>query len=130
MTFYASLFGVLMLFPISLCENSLGQIRHFSLTSLLSVIYMGVGASGIGYLLFNVSIKKLGPTRTSSLVYSFVPIFVAILAPALLWRTDHHGHARQRRPDYLRPAPYAGLTGSSKKILQKHDPTANMQCCE
>jgi drug/metabolite transporter (DMT)-like permease len=41
---------------------------------------MGVGASGIGYLLFNLSVAKIGPTRTAGFVYSLVPVFVAILA--------------------------------------------------
>ena len=36
--------------------------------------------SGIGYLLFNLSVAKIGPTRTAGVVYSLVPVFVAILA--------------------------------------------------
>ena len=41
---------------------------------------MGIFASGIGYLFYNFGIQELGPTKTSSLVYSIVPIFVAILS--------------------------------------------------
>ena len=41
---------------------------------------MGIFASGIGHLLFNMSIHKLGATKTSSFVYTFVPVFVAILS--------------------------------------------------
>ena len=41
---------------------------------------MGVFASGLGYLTYNLSIERIGPTRTSSFVYSTVPVFVAALA--------------------------------------------------
>ena len=41
---------------------------------------MGVGGSGLGYLLYNHSVHILGPTRTASLVYGTVPVFVALLA--------------------------------------------------
>jgi drug/metabolite transporter (DMT)-like permease len=34
----------------------------------------------VAYLLFNLSIQQVGPTRTASVVYSLVPIFVAGLA--------------------------------------------------
>ena len=41
---------------------------------------MGIGASGLGYLLYNMSIREIGPTRTASFVYSVVAVLVAILA--------------------------------------------------
>jgi drug/metabolite transporter (DMT)-like permease len=50
-------------------------------------MYMGVGASGIGYLLYNLSIAGIGPTKTAGLVYSAVPVFVALLALLLLGET-------------------------------------------
>ena len=40
----------------------------------------GVCGSGLGYLLYNLSIRKIGPTRTSSFVYSVIPLIVAVLA--------------------------------------------------
>ncbi len=41
---------------------------------------MGICGSGLGYLLYNLSIREIGPTRTSSFVYSVIPIIVAVLA--------------------------------------------------
>jgi drug/metabolite transporter (DMT)-like permease len=41
---------------------------------------MGVCGSGLGYLLYNSSIREIGPTRTSSFVYSVIPLIVAVLA--------------------------------------------------
>jgi len=44
------------------------------------VLYMGICGSGLGYLLYNMSIREIGPTRTSSFVYSVIPVIVAGLA--------------------------------------------------
>jgi len=79
LTFYAAVFGVLMLVPLVLFEKFSFRTLDMSLPSLLSILYMGIIASGIGYYLFNLSIGQIGPTRTASSVYSLLPIFVAIL---------------------------------------------------
>lgn len=80
LTFYATLFGVLMLLFVTPIEAPLASIRDMSRASLLSVLYMGICGSGLGYLLYNLSIREIGPTRTSSFVYSVIPIVVAGLA--------------------------------------------------
>jgi len=80
LTFYGTLFGVIMLLFLAPWEAPLGDIRDISRASLLSVIYMGVCGSGLGYLLYNLSIREIGPTRTSSFVYSVIPLIVAVLA--------------------------------------------------
>lgn len=80
LTFYATLFGVLMLIGLAPLEGPLGGIGAISSTSLVSVLYMGICGSGLGYLLYNLSIREIGPTRTSSFVYSVIPIIVAGLA--------------------------------------------------
>ncbi len=80
LTFYATLFGVLMLLFLAPQEAPLGEIQKISRASLLSVIYMGICGSGLGYLLYNLSIREIGPTRTSSFVYSVIPLIVAVLA--------------------------------------------------
>ena len=80
LTFYATLFGVFQLFFLALGEQPLEQLKTISAESIGAIFYMGIVASGLGYLLYNVSIQKLGPTKTSSTVYSLVPILVSILA--------------------------------------------------
>jgi len=80
LTFYATLFGVLMLLLLTPAEAPLETVRDISRASLLSVLYMGICGSGLGYLLYNMSIRAIGPTRTSSFVYSVIPIIVAGLA--------------------------------------------------
>lgn len=80
LTFYATLFGVLLLCLMVPVESPLEQILAISGASLLSLLYMGVFASGLGYYTYNLSIDAIGATRTSGVVYSLVPIFVALLA--------------------------------------------------
>ncbi|TVQ08122.1 MAG: DMT family transporter [Leptolyngbya sp. DLM2.Bin27] len=79
-TFYAAVAGVGQLLVLASLERWWRQLATLSLPSLVAIVYMGVAASGVAYLLFNLSIQQVGPTRTASVVYSLVPIFVAGLA--------------------------------------------------
>lgn len=79
-TFYAAVAGVGQLLVLASLERWWLQLATLSLASSIAILYMGVAASGVAYLLFNLSIQQVGPTRTASLVYSLVPIFVAGLA--------------------------------------------------
>ena len=89
--FHATIVGTLLLFLLSLTEHPIAAIRSASVTSWLSVLYMGICASGAGYLLYTLSLDRIGLTRTSSVVYSLVPILVACWAflffsqPITLW---------------------------------------------
>ncbi|HOP07091.1 MAG TPA: DMT family transporter [candidate division Zixibacteria bacterium] len=78
-TFYAALFGIGQLLVLVWTEP-ITALTGISGASILALLYMGIGASGVGYLLFNLSIGRIGPTRTASSVYSLLPVFVAILA--------------------------------------------------
>lgn len=65
LTYYATLFGVVILFFLATTENYSGQIRSISLYSIISILYMGICASGIGYLFYNLSISQIGPTKSA-----------------------------------------------------------------
>ena len=80
LTFWSALFGTLEALLLSLPEKPMAQLGSISAVSVWSLLYMGVIASGIGYLFYNVSVERIGPTKTSSLVYSTVPVLVAGLA--------------------------------------------------
>jgi len=80
LTFYAALSGVVLLLFLAQREDPLRQIRAISTASIIAVLYMGIGASGLGYLFYNLSIKEIGPTKTSSFIYSLVPILVTAAA--------------------------------------------------
>lgn len=78
LVFYATLLGTILLFFLALSENMMIQIRDISTSSILGVLYMGIFASAIGFLTYNFSIREIGPTKTSSFVYSLVPILVSV----------------------------------------------------
>lgn len=80
MSYYGALFGVIqLLFWASL--ELWNQPWHWpSLPTMLGILYMGIGASGIGYLLFVLSTQRIGPTKSTSIVYSGVPVWVTLLA--------------------------------------------------
>lgn len=80
LTLHAVIVGVTILFFMALSEGWWNQAAAMSTHAAISVVYMGIGASGIGYLLYNTSIAKIGPTKTSAIVYSSSPLFVALLA--------------------------------------------------
>lgn len=85
--FYATLFGLIMLFFLAIFEGGITQVQNISLRSIISILYMGIFASGIGYLLYNYSIKDFGPTKTSSIVYSVSTILVTIFSFIFLKET-------------------------------------------
>lgn len=80
LTFYATAFGLAVLIPIVPLEDPASQLAGISTTSAVSILYMGIAGSGFGYLLYTLSIRELGPTRTTSFVYSMVALFVAVAA--------------------------------------------------
>ncbi|MGD1906952.1 MAG: DMT family transporter [Leptolyngbyaceae cyanobacterium] len=80
LTFYAAVSGCLQLLALATGERWWQQLSTLSTASIIALAYMGLAASGVGYLLFNLSVERIGPTRTASVVYGGVPVFVAILA--------------------------------------------------
>jgi len=80
MSYYGALFGVLQLLLLIVPEVVKSGLPRLSVPSILGVVYMGIGASGIGYLLFTLSTQRIGPTKSTSIVYSGVPVWVALLA--------------------------------------------------
>jgi drug/metabolite transporter (DMT)-like permease len=84
MSYYGALFGVAQLLLLVLPElwhSGLFELfGGLSWKSVVGVFYMGIGASGIGYLLFTLSTQRIGPTKSTSIVYGCVPLWVALLA--------------------------------------------------
>ncbi|MFK8184990.1 MAG: DMT family transporter [Phormidesmis sp.] len=80
MSYYGALFGVAQLIFLVIPELLQTGFPQLSWPSVLGILYMGIGASGIGYLLFTLSIQRIGPTKSTSIVYSGVPVWVALLA--------------------------------------------------
>ncbi|SMB81671.1 Threonine/homoserine efflux transporter RhtA [Desulfonispora thiosulfatigenes DSM 11270] len=78
-TSYAFLFCAILLIPMVILEKPWVYIPDTSLNGWLSIFYMSFFASVIGYLIHQIAIKNIGPSR-SSLYINLVPLFSMILA--------------------------------------------------
>ena len=80
LTFISSLLGVVALLHLSFTEDLAAGLSGMSQLSVFSILYMGIFASGLGYLLYNYCIKNIGPTKTSTIVFSTLPVTVTFLS--------------------------------------------------
>jgi drug/metabolite transporter (DMT)-like permease len=72
-------FGLIMLFPFYLIELSVAKPAIYNSTSIISIIYVGIGASLIAFILWNKAILIIGPVR-SGMAYYTLPVFSSLLA--------------------------------------------------
>ena len=79
LTFYMTVGAIGLLAAITDFQD-IAEITDLSPRGWLAIAYMGIASSGIGYMLFNVTVRVIGPTRTSCSVYSATPVFVMLLA--------------------------------------------------
>lgn len=79
-TYCSTLCGVAWLILLASLESFWNEWREVDSSLFLAILYMGVCASGIGYLVYNLAIIQLGPTQTAGLINSLVPVLVAVLA--------------------------------------------------
>lgn len=84
LTLHATIAGVAILALTTLDADNIQALGAMSAGTFAAIAYMGIFASGLGYLLYTFSVDAIGPTRTASVVYCTVPIFVAVLALATL----------------------------------------------
>jgi len=76
---YASITGAIMLFPAALAEGMITDMLDYTLMNWLSLIYLGVFGTVLGFVWYYEGIQKLGPSK-ASLFINFVPIAAIILA--------------------------------------------------
>ncbi|WP_242967920.1 DMT family transporter [Tepidibacter mesophilus] len=82
-TSYSFLVCVISLIPFVIMEKPWVYIPNTSIKGWMSVLYMSIFASVIGYSIQQVSIKKIGASKTS-LYINLVPVFSMILAYFIL----------------------------------------------
>lgn len=82
-TSYVFLTCVIILIPLVILEKPWVYIPNTTFNGWMSVIYMAIFPSVGGYLIQQMSIKKIGPTKTS-LFINLVPVFSMILAFCIL----------------------------------------------
>jgi drug/metabolite transporter (DMT)-like permease len=85
MSFLVSIFitGTLVLLPFYLMEVHYTEPLHWTNGMFLTVLYLGIGNSVIGFLCWNASIARIGPARTS-LFSNLMPVFSTIEAVLIL----------------------------------------------
>lgn len=81
--FVIFLFGTILLLPAYIIELNLTPAVQWNANIIGSVIYLGLGASVISFLCWNIALQKLG-TGTTVLFGNLIPIFSSLEAVWLL----------------------------------------------
>ncbi|MDR2161383.1 MAG: DMT family transporter [Desulfovibrio sp.] len=81
--------GVLFLLPPLVCEARQVPAIHFTLPVVGMLLYLGIGASILGFWFWGKAIALIGPARTAAIYYS-IPLFcgleaVLFLGEAIFW---------------------------------------------
>jgi drug/metabolite transporter (DMT)-like permease len=82
LTAASSLIGMIGLAPF-LRASTVSAVAEGSTGELALMLYLGVLATFLGYILWNVGLRGLGPTRSVSYTYAISPLAVLIGAVAL-----------------------------------------------
>lgn len=78
-TTYSFITATVLLFPFFLSDYSKGYLNNITYKGWISVLYMAIFPSVIGYLVWQIGIQKIGAAKTS-LFANLVPIFSIILS--------------------------------------------------
>ncbi len=83
LTFYVFFFCVVMLVPMVIYENPVEYLPGTTSKGWGSLIYMSIFASVVAYLIQQISVKRIGPAKTS-LYVNLVPLFSMVMAYFIL----------------------------------------------
>lgn len=86
LTFYSFVFCSIFLIPFVVYENPIKFMSKVPYYSYVAVIYMSIFPSVIGYLVQQMAIKEIGPSKTSIFI-NLVPVFSIILSVLILGET-------------------------------------------
>ena len=85
-TAYSFLTAAVMLFPFALADLGTGYLPKTTFSGWMAILYMAIFPSVIGYLVQQVSFKKLGTGKTMMFI-NLVPVFSIVLAVIFLGET-------------------------------------------
>jgi drug/metabolite transporter (DMT)-like permease len=83
LTYYSFLVCTVLLIPFVIYEKPWEYLLTIPVSAHLAVLYMSIFPSVIGYLVQQMAIKEIGPSRASVFV-NLVPVFSIILAVLIL----------------------------------------------
>jgi drug/metabolite transporter (DMT)-like permease len=86
---YSSVIGTILLFFIALYKGIFGEMKLYFSQDWLSIIYLAVFGTVVGYIWFCEALNKIGPQRTS-LFFNFIPIFTIIQSYFILGEPITH----------------------------------------
>ncbi|WP_420546749.1 DMT family transporter [Curvivirga sp.] len=75
--------GMLSLLPFAIYEHYHIKPMEFTQTNILAILYVGLFASILAYLMWNNAVKVLGPSKVGILLYMF-PVFAVVGAAIIL----------------------------------------------
>lgn len=81
--FYSALFGAIMLFLVTLKDFTLLAMTGYSLDAWLSLLFLGIFGTAIGFSLYYHAIRTIGSAR-SGVFINLVPLFSILLAWLIL----------------------------------------------
>lgn len=76
---YSCLIGTVALFIPAVMEGVLGKLSHVSISAWLSILYLGLLGSAIGFIWYYQGIKTIGPARAGVFI-NVVPLSTVLLA--------------------------------------------------
>jgi drug/metabolite transporter (DMT)-like permease len=82
----AMLLGWAMLIPFFLRISGWQDYRSLSPTGLLSIMFLGIGCSGLGYLFWYAALERLEPSQVAAFLH-LEPVVTLIAAVSLLGET-------------------------------------------
>lgn len=74
---YSSVIGTVLLFFVALYKGIFGEMKLYFAEDWLSILYLAVFGTVIGYIWFCEALNVIGPAKTS-LFFNFIPIFTII----------------------------------------------------
>ncbi|MCQ4638435.1 DMT family transporter [Anaerovorax odorimutans] len=86
LTYYSFLVCTLILIPFAVWEKPWRILGEIPAAGWIAVLYMSIFASVGGYLIQQIAIKRIGPSRTSIFI-NLVPVFSMALAVLILGET-------------------------------------------
>jgi len=80
---YSSLAGTILLFFLALSQGNLAAVVSYPLTAHISLFYLGMFGTVIGFIWYFQGIKAIGPARAAVFI-NFVPVNAVLLATLIL----------------------------------------------
>ncbi len=80
---YSAIAGTILLFFVALAQGDLAAVVRYPLTAHISLVYLGMFGTVVGFLWYFQGIQAIGPSRAAVFI-NFVPVNGVLLATLIL----------------------------------------------